>query len=122
MKGYVVFFKCHNGVVETGGRKSFKIEEGLYAYVGSCGISCGKRVSRHLDPDKEKLHWHVDYLSRMCEPLGALVLNVEERTLASYLSKFPSVRGFGSTDDRENESHLFKGEVEDILRVLLSER
>jgi Uri superfamily endonuclease len=107
------------GDVITKGR-TFHLEGGYYAYVGSCGNYCDKRVSRHLNREKERRHWHVDFLSELCEPLGVLVVNAEERNIASSLSSFPSVKDFGSSDDKLNRSHLFKVEPGEALKHIIA--
>lgn len=116
MKGYIILFKCGKGIIRLPSRKEFLIEEGYYAYVGSCGLNCSKRVSRHMTKDKKKLHWHVDYLLSLCESLFAISLCVSEEEIAKKLSRLKYVKGFGSTDDRENLSHLFI--VEDIREFI----
>ncbi len=120
MKGYLIFFQCREGEVKTKGR-TFRLEEGNYVYVGSCGRYCQSRVARHLSEEKGRKHWHVDFLQGLCEAKGALVLDLEEKEIASALSVFPSVKGFGSSDDRENESHLFKVEPWEALRYIIGE-
>jgi len=119
VKGYLVFFSCRGGDVITKG-KTFHLEEGYYAYVGSCGNYCDKRVSRHLNREKGKRHWHVDFLSELCEPLGVLVINAEERNIASSLSNFSSIEGFGSSDDKTNKSHLFRVEPGQALKHIIA--
>ena len=112
---YLVFFQCPSHVVHAGAA-AFKIEEGVYVYVGSCGASCAKRVGRHLKRPVVK-KWHVDYL--MCEGLYAVVLPMEEGEAARRLADgCPYVPGFGSTDDPEAPSHLFRCGVAEALRYI----
>jgi Uri superfamily endonuclease len=102
---YVVLFRCPASVVETKARR-FRLEEGLYAYVGSCGVSCHRRIARHLRRPARR-HWHVDYLP--CEAVASLVTRLGEPELALRLSAHAEyVKGFGSTDDRRAPSHLFR--------------
>ncbi|ABP51505.1 MULTISPECIES: GIY-YIG nuclease family protein [Pyrobaculum] len=109
-KSYVVFFQCPR---HRAGR--FEIEEGVYAYVGSCGRSCIKRVARHLTRPARK-RWHVDFLQ--CTPLYAVVTPLPEAEFARRLSSAcPYVAGFGSTDDRESPSHLFRCGAEALLHA-----
>ncbi len=116
-KGYLVLFLCKEGILSSRA-KNFKLSEGLYCYVGSCGNNCAKRISRHLSSDK-KMFWHVDFLSQLCVPVLALVIGKEEKEIARVMSRFPSIKGFGNTDDKENESHLFLiNSIDDVLIVL----
>lgn len=106
-KGYIVVFSCKKGNISTLS-KTFNINEGYYAYVGSCGRNCAKRISRHMNKEKIRKHWHVDYLSEICEPLFSIVLPIEEKEIAKKMLNFEYIKDFGSSDDKENPSHLFK--------------
>ncbi len=109
---YLVFFLCPSHVVDTGAA-TFKIERGGYVYVGSCGVSCVKRVTRHLRRPAVR-RWHVDYLN--CEGLYAVVVPAEEREAARRLAeRCPYVPGFGATDDPEAPSHLFRCSLAEAL-------
>ena len=102
---YAVVFRCPSAVVKTRARV-FCVEEGLYVYVGSCGSSCHKRILRHLRRPVRKF-WHVDYLP--CAALFALVTRLKEVDLAARLAaRLEYVASFGSSDDRNTPSHLFK--------------
>lgn len=102
---YLVVFKCPNALVETKAR-AFRLEEGLYAYVGSCGVSCHKRILRHLRRPSRR-HWHVDFLP--CEALLVFVTRLGEAELAARLAaRVGYIAGFGSSDDKSAPSHLFK--------------
>jgi Uri superfamily endonuclease len=112
---YLVFFQCPSHVVRTGAA-TFKIEEGVYAYVGSCGASCLKRVDRHLRRPAAR-RWHVDYLR--CEGLYAVVTPLKEVEVAKLLAgRCRHVPGFGSTDDPEAPSHLFRCGVAEALSYI----
>ncbi|MEM1597354.1 MAG: DUF123 domain-containing protein [Pyrobaculum sp.] len=112
---YLVFFQCPTHVVETGGAR-FRIEEGTYVYVGSCGPACLRRVMRHLARPAAR-RWHVDYLQ--CAALYAAVGERPEREVALCLSeRCPYVEGFGSSDDPHAPSHLFKCGAAEALRCL----
>lgn len=115
-KAYIVVFECPGGAVRTRARE-FRIGEGLYAYVGSCGSSCWGRVGRHMERRGAKF-WHVDYLP--CRPVAAAVEAVEERQLARLLaSSLEYVPGFGSSDDPAAPSHLFKlRSLSDLVDVI----
>ncbi|MDT7869190.1 MAG: DUF123 domain-containing protein [Thermoproteus sp.] len=113
---YLVLFRCPSSVVETKARR-FYLDEGLYAYVGSCGVSCHKRIARHLRRPARR-HWHVDYLP--CEAVAAFATRLRESDLAARLSACAEyVKGFGSTDDRRAPSHLFKvGSLAQLLDAI----
>ena len=119
MKGYLVLFSCKQGVIKLPSGREFILDEDYYVYVGSCGTNCAKRISRHLSKEKKKLHWHVDYLAQLCEPIAAIVLEKGEKDMAKKLSRLEYVKGFGSTDDKENPSHLFKVEIKGLLSLIL---
>lgn len=94
------------------------IDAGLYGYIGSArgpgGI--GARLRHHLRRDKERLWWHIDYLTTKQEavPLLAIYANTQddvERKFAETLLAIDcwqvAVPGFGSTD-KKTLSHLLK--------------
>ena len=118
MRGYIVILKCEEGIAKTKGRV-FHLEPGYYAYVGSCGINCAKRVSRHMSKEKKK-HWHIDYITDFCDVIAVLVLNLPEKEIARRMSKYPYIPGFGSTDDRQNPSHLFKIDITSFFNSINS--
>jgi len=109
---------CRRCSVRTRGRE-FEVEEGFYVYVGSCGRSCSSRLSRHFSKEK-KPFWHVDFATlQCCEAVGAVALRAAERDVAKALSaRFSYVAGFGSSDDEECPSHLFKAELGEALDAL----
>lgn len=110
---YLVFFKCPSQVVDTGAAR-FKLEEGVYAYVGSCGVSCLRRVVRHLSRPAAR-RWHVDYLQ--CDALYAVVTPLAEAELARRLAGgCTAVARFGSTDDPGAPGHLFRCDAAEALR------
>ncbi|MEB3851702.1 MAG: GIY-YIG nuclease family protein [Desulfurococcales archaeon] len=106
--------------VEVGAR-TFRgtVPPGLYAYVGSAGGPGGlrARIARHLRRRK-RVWWHVDWLTT--SPASRVVAVAycasgthgphAEAQVASCLASrgYLPVRGFGSTDDPEAESHLYK--------------
>ncbi|ARM77013.1 GIY-YIG nuclease family protein [Acidianus manzaensis] len=118
-KGYLVFFFCEDHSIMMRSKK-FVIKKGYYAYVGSCSKNCSKRVSRHLSNKKERLHWHIDYLSTVCQPLSVIVLPKGEKEIAKQLASFPGVKNFGNTDDKSVYTHLFNVEINDIIKLLRS--
>jgi Uri superfamily endonuclease len=118
---YIVLFRCRNGYVRTRG-SVFKIDEGIYAYVGSCGNHCGARIMRHLAGDVRTKYWHVDYLHDLCDELAVMVLPYGEGCVArALLSEYEGIPGFGSSDKREDRTHLFRirSTSENPMRILL---
>ena len=67
------------------------------------------RISRHLSKEKP-IHWHVDQLTSQAETRAIALPGANECDLVSALletGKFTTpLRGFGSTDCRNCESHL----------------
>ncbi|MEL9990680.1 MAG: DUF123 domain-containing protein [Thermoproteus sp.] len=114
---YVVAFDCPDAVVRTKARR-FALRAGLYAYVGSCGRSCAKRVARHLRRPAARRHWHVDYLP--CGAVAVFVTRLREAELAlRLLAVADYVKGFGSSDDRRAPSHLFLvGSLAELLDAI----
>ena len=76
---------------------------GVYLYVGRARRNLRQRVRRHMD-GAGALRWHVDYLRREAEPIGALVApGDDECALARRLASLPGaevVPRFGSSDCR----------------------
>ncbi len=121
MKAYVVVLDCAEGKIKTRA-KEFQLTAGIYCYVGSCGMRCSKRISRHLVTEKRRKFWHIDFTDELCEPILALVIDEEEKELAMELSFLPGVKGFGNSDDRGSSTHLFKvPSIRDLLKVILKE-
>lgn len=71
-----------------------------------------------MSEKKEKKHWHVDYLSSTCTPLGVLILPIPEKEIVRTLAYLPGIGGFGNTDDKESFTHLFCITVEEVIRRL----
>ncbi len=96
--------------------REFGLRKGTYVYIGSARGPGGlkARLSRHLAKKKDG-RWHIDYLtsSPHCR-IMALVSCASNRRLEVKLCKmfskdqrYNAIRGFGSSDDFENASHLF---------------
>lgn len=119
-ESYIILLECPSVAVKTRSRL-FEIKAGVYAYVGSCGASCCKRLARHYSASKKRF-WHIDYLSVECGKLGFYLLQSPEPLVARILaSRFEFVPGFGSSDDRSSPSHLFRvdpGELQELLESL----
>jgi Uri superfamily endonuclease len=115
-------------VTVRGGRE-FRLEAGLYAYVGSARGSGGlaSRLRRHATESSRK-HWNVDYLVPHADLRGALVARGTDRRECGWASWVASndtecVAGFGSSDCR-CAGHLFRigghGDVDAFVRVARS--
>ncbi|BAB60200.1 hypothetical protein [Thermoplasma volcanium GSS1] len=104
MKSYIVFFLCKSQVIKLSS-KTFDIDSGLYAYLGSCGKACASRISRHMIRSISKKRWHVDYLD--CEPLSAIIFDCPEHEMGVALSNLEHVKSFGNSDD-PNVPRLFR--------------
>jgi Uri superfamily endonuclease len=66
---YVLILKMKNpALIQTGKLGMIGFPRGWYAYAGSAMGSGGLagRIGRHLNSEK-KLHWHIDYLSRLAD-------------------------------------------------------
>lgn len=104
---YVLFLRPRGrGEVRVGRLGTLRLSPGRYAYVGSAFGPGGleARLGRHVRGG-ERLHWHVDYLRRRCDPVGAWVTRDEEpreHRWARALSAAPGSRsplpGFGASD------------------------
>ena len=89
------------------------LEKGYYIYVGSAFGPGGvrARVSHHCRKNKSA-HWHIDYLRRYLNPVGAWYSHDRKRLEHSWaqflsdMSGISSIQGFGCSDCKCN-SHLF---------------
>ncbi len=129
--GYVIILYVEKTIWINLFKKLVKIEPGFYAYVGS---ACGPgglraRILRHLKRSK-KIRWHIDRITSNVSAKAVRVIysdkvqgNLFERRVSSCLfSKgLNYIERFGSSDDRENVSHLFYSRYLDILNSALKE-
>ncbi len=102
--------------VKVGRLGTFDLPAGLYVYVGSAFGPGGlkARLGRHFRRVKS-LRWHIDYLTAIAEPEGALAVPFGrlESIWASKLCEYPAaaipVPGFGAGDAGKGEcgTHLF---------------
>ncbi len=91
-----------------------RFKTGKYIYTGSAMKNLSQRVSRHLSSNK-KIRWHIDYLlsDKNCRILNAALFHSDNReecelnlkTIKELGASVP-VKGFGSSDCRNCESHL----------------
>jgi Uri superfamily endonuclease len=89
-------------------RRSFLLDKGFYAYIGSAMNGLEARIRRHLSPDK-KHHWHIDFLldkSKIRAVVSAQTGERMECKIADHFSDLESLIGFGSSDC-QCRSHLF---------------
>lgn len=103
------------------------LSRGYYIYVGSANIKRPYlRVLRHLTKGSKKLKWHIDYLTKACDSVGALLCSgIDENTLYEILIKSdyvkPSIKGFGCSDYKGiHETHLFEfsKDVESLNEII----
>ena len=95
------------------GRRPFVLKAGLHVYVGSALGSGGldARLRRHAG-SPTRLHWHIDYVSRHAERLGALIRSSRRRHECSWARWFgrradECLEGFGASDC-SCRGHLFR--------------
>lgn len=89
------------------------MKKGFYVYVGSAKAGIEKRVRRYLE-GPSRVRWHIDYLVTSPYFKIRYVIKIEggdEVEIAKRISSvLPGIERFGSSDDRENRSHLFFSE------------
>lgn len=92
--------------------KKTKLTTGWYLYAGSANGPGGlrARLSRHLAKDKSK-RWHIDQLTiKATKRYGWAWLDGKECNLITHLQAHPAfhhpVKGFGSSDCQNCQSHL----------------
>jgi Uri superfamily endonuclease len=111
----LLMFNSRRSSIQVGALGEVEFKRGYYVYIGSAfgpgGVDA--RVRRHLRCDK-KLHWHIDYLTRLAPVIQInyrkeSVRREHEWALALCAqSQFQiPVPGFGSSDCN-CVSHLFR--------------
>ncbi|MGC8975688.1 MAG: DUF123 domain-containing protein [Thermoprotei archaeon] len=122
----MVILSCSDVSVGLNLSEAF-LSMGHYAYIGSANIKRPYlRVLRHLMKGSKKLKWHIDYLTKACNSVGALLCSgIDENTLYEILIKSdyvkPSIKGFGCSDYKGiHETHLFKfnKDVESLNEII----
>lgn len=92
-----------DGRVQVGHLGEFDFPQGWYVYAGSAQKNLKARIARHQRRVKQKLHWHLDYLSPYADKIIALPVagytNLECR-IAQALADLGgrAFQGFGSSD------------------------
>jgi sugar fermentation stimulation protein A len=136
---YVLVINISNTVVLNLRIGTYTLKPGYYCYVGSALSHGGlhSRIKHHLRRPKERVWWHIDYLTSRDDVLITHVVFSEsikdlEEVIAEELMKSkcwePSIKGFGCSD-RESYTHLFKclcsthecvDEVKEIMMMFTS--
>jgi len=98
--------------IRIGKLGTIMFKKGTYYYAGSAQNSIEGRIKHHLN-NKNKLHWHIDYLlnnpNAEIKSIHSLKTNnkADECRTAEELSKtMNKISGFGCTDCK-CESHLY---------------
>jgi endonuclease-3 len=92
--------------------KNWKLKKGFYFYIGSARMKNGlkNRISHHLK-EKERLHWHIDYLTNnknsQIKEIFISERFVEKEVAKEFLEILKYIKNFGNSDDKKNKSHLF---------------
>lgn len=119
MKGaYLLVLKLEYGVSI---KDRWRLEPGLYVYVGSAMNDLVARVSRHLWKEKKK-HWHIDHLLEHARILSVIMIPSElrlEESLSLALSKrFDGPAGFGSSDLKVKTNLYRVDEIGELFKVV----
>ena len=65
--GYILLLRlAHAGSIQVGKLGTFYFPSAHYLYFGSALGGLAPRIHRHQSP-KEKLHWHIDYLTEIAQ-------------------------------------------------------
>ncbi|GBF27080.1 hypothetical protein MnTg02_02125 [bacterium MnTg02] len=90
-----------------------RLRAGYYLYCGSANGPGGlrARIGRHFRKRKSR-HWHIDRLTERATNRAALILPRGDECALAHLiggraNMQTPVPGFGATDCRQCESHLF---------------
>jgi sugar fermentation stimulation protein A len=99
-----------NRRIEVGKLGALSFRRGYYVYVGSALSNLDARTARHRRLRK-KLHWHIDYLRRVCDFVKCLPIRTSddlECEVSRFLSRLAgwSAPRFGCSDC-SCDSHLF---------------
>lgn len=106
-------------------KKEWRLEAGIYVYVGSAMGGLTGRVKRHLTSGDKKLYWHIDYLRERAEIIMAVLLpsrrKMEEELSELIGSKGEVINGFGSSDCK-TKGNLYRIEeihLEGLMKELI---
>ncbi len=121
---YIVILRLRDPLrIRVGILGVIEFDEGHYAYVGSARGPGGvrARLCRHIRGTGTK-RWHIDYLREHAEVAYYLYTcgGPSERVIAERCHRLlaPGPKGFGSSDDPANPTHLFScpANLEECLR------
>lgn len=103
----------------------FLFPPGFYLYFGSALNGLNARIARHRRQEK-KLHWHIDFLTQVAEPISAFAVEDGQRWECEWSRTalgLPGVdvpaRRFGSSDCR-CPTHLVHVETSDAACRLVA--
>jgi Uri superfamily endonuclease len=106
---YILVIKLKRDIPLLTKRSSFKLEEGVYIYIGSAKKNLNSRIKRHLSKFK-KYHWHIDYLLEFAKIKKIYIANTDKnecqiaRKIEEIFQGKP-ILNFGSSDCK-CQSHL----------------
>ena len=109
MQSYQLFINITQFIkIKIGKLGFFTFPRGIYVYTGSAKKNIDSRIERHLSRHKN-FHWHIDYLlaNDKSKIIKVTKSKVSECDLNAEVKGKIIVKGFGSTDCKENcGSHL----------------
>ena len=110
---YILILRLRDPLrIRVGSLGVVEFDRGYYAYVGSAMGPGGvrARLCRHIR-GREARRWHIDYLREHADVAYYLYTceGPPERVIAERCRRLlePGPRGFGSSDDPVNSTHLF---------------
>jgi len=128
---YILFFSIKEECAVTPGKLGkFVIPPGNYCYIGSALLNLQKRILRHLRKNKNRYHWHIDYLLNQKEvsidKVWILLSRIHlecclNNEVLQKLCGYSIITGFGSSDCKSRcLSHLTYLEIStnDVIRHL----
>jgi len=100
--------------------------KGYYYYIGSAQKNLKSRIARHFKKEKI-IHWHIDHLTshESIRIINYYIIedaekNIEAEIANNFAVDFEAqaaVNGFGNSDTKETETHLFyRDEPTDISK------
>jgi Uri superfamily endonuclease len=121
---YILIIQFYsNKAIKIGKLGEFLFKRGYYLYIGSARRNIEKRIERHIRKEKKKF-WHIDYLLQYGVVKQVWTGKMAEREVSKIMEntfEIP-VLGFGSSDMRENKTHLFYGKPDESFLKKLSFR
>ncbi|RLG85548.1 MAG: GIY-YIG nuclease family protein [Thermoprotei archaeon] len=120
---YVLLVKLNRDFTDKIGSLGLvKLNRGLYLYIGSAKRGLLSRLKRYCLRDIKNIHWHIDYLVKYGEVLGAYIIlgkDITESYIANIFSKIlkPAINRFGATDTKDI-THLFNYHEEKLKYLM----